>query len=205
MSEALALERFNSKQKAIEAMKSKDHRWPINIERRSVTKTILGFIYAAGLSIKTAMAKAELAPTQTEDEGFMRLALEEARQGDFPFGALIVQDKKVVASGHNTGIKSNDPTAHGEIVAIRNFTSKYPANNLKGATIYTTGEPCPMCMGAIIWCGFGRVVYAASIKQLSTRLDQIQLTCSDLAEASPMSNIKITGGILASDALDLFK
>jgi tRNA(adenine34) deaminase len=142
---------------------------------------------------------------RTEDESYMTLALEEAKKGDFPFGAVIVRNGQVVAAGHNTGIKSNDPTAHGEIAAIRDFVSRNASSELKGATIYTTGEPCPMCMGAIIWCGFGRMVYGASIKQLSSRLGQIMITSSTIADAAQANKIEITGGVLGSEALALFK
>jgi guanine deaminase len=158
-------------------------------------------------SIKTTSARAEaiLTAASGADESFMRMALEEAKRGDFPFGAVIVREGKVVASGHNVGFRTNDPTAHGEITAIRNFISKYPSSDLRQATIYTTGEPCPMCMGAIIWSGFKRVVYAASIKELSSRIGQIMITSHTIADAAPESKIEITGGILASEALELFK
>src|ERR1019366_6093119 len=62
---------------------------------------------------------------------------------------------------------NNDPTAHGEMVAIRQFVAERPTAELEGATIYTSGEPCPMCMSAILWCRFSRVVYAASIDELA--------------------------------------
>jgi guanine deaminase len=96
------------------------------------------------------------------DEDFMRLAIAEAARADFPFGALIVRDGKVLAAGRNQGKTANDPTAHGEMVAIRRFVAARPADELKGTTLYTSGEPCAMCMGAILWCGIGRVVFAAS-------------------------------------------
>ncbi|WP_424360577.1 nucleoside deaminase [Methylocystis parvus] len=152
-----------------------------------------------------ASAKAVLSPSRAEDEGFMRLALAEAAKGDFPFGAVIVRDGKVAATGRNMGIRTNDPTAHGEVVAIRNFCASHPAGELKGATLYTTGEPCPMCMGAILWSGFARMVYAASIEQLSTKIGQIMTPSRTLAEAAPFETIDITGGVLAAEALALFK
>ncbi|MBL1255462.1 nucleoside deaminase [Methylocystis sp. Sn-Cys] len=135
----------------------------------------------------------------------MRLAVEEAKKGDFPFGAVIVREGGVAASGRNMGIRTNDPTAHGEMVAIRNFCATRPASELKGATIYTTGEPCPMCMSAILWSGFGRMVYAASIEQLATRIGQIMMRSEAVAEAAPFETIEITGGVLAGEALALFK
>jgi guanine deaminase len=164
---------------------------------------VLGLV-CVGLATP-ALAKATLSPAHKEDEAFMREALAEAALGDFPFGAVIVRDGKAVAKGRNSGVKTNDPTAHGEMVAIRNFVAGHPSDSLRGATIYTTGEPCPMCMGAIIWCGFGRVVYAASIEQLSKRLGQIMVTSAEIARATPFSEINITGGVLAYEALALFR
>jgi guanine deaminase len=140
-----------------------------------------------------------------EDETFMRLALAEAARGDFPFGAVIVRDGKVLASGHNSGIMTNDPTAHGEMVAIHGFLARHPAAELQGTTLYTSGEPCPMCMGAIVWCGIGRVVFAASIAELSTRIGQIMVTSRQIADAAPFATISITGGVLAAEALALFE
>ncbi len=165
-----------------------------------------GFIAgAASAAASSALAKAALSHPQAPDEAFMRLALAEAAKGDFPFGAVIVRGGKVAASGRNMGISTNDPTAHGEMVAIRNFCAAHPAQELKGATLYTTGEPCPMCMGAILWSGFARMVYAASIEQLSTKIGQIMTPSRTLADAAPFETIEITGGVLAAEALALFK
>ncbi|WGJ13787.1 nucleoside deaminase [Methylocapsa sp. D3K7] len=138
------------------------------------------------------------------DEDFMRLAIAEAAKADFPFGAVIVRDGKVAAMGRNLGKTTNDPTAHGEMVAIRRFVASSPAEELKGTTLYTSGEPCPMCMGAIVWCGIGRVVFGASIEELATKIGQIMLTSRVIAEATPFAAIGITGGVLASEALALF-
>ena len=132
------------------------------------------------------------------------LAIAEAAKGDFPFGAVIVRDGKVVSTGRNLGVTNNDPTAHGEMVAIRRFVADNPAKDLKGATLYTSGEPCPMCMGAIVWCGIGRVVYAASIEQLEKRIGQIMITSKAVAQAAPFLTVEITGGVLATEALALF-
>ncbi len=134
----------------------------------------------------------------------MRLALAEAAAGDPPFGAVIVKGDRVLSGGRNSGKTTNDPTAHGEIMAIRHFVAERPASELEGATLYTTGEPCPMCMGAIIWCGIGRLVFAASIEELSTRLAQITVNSRAIADAAPFANIELTGGVLAKEALALF-
>ncbi len=153
----------------------------------------------------TARAEAILQPIGTQDEAFMRLALDEAAKGDLPFGAVIVRGGETVARGHNVGMKTNDPTAHGEMTAIRHFLAHRPAAELQGATLYTTGEPCPMCMGAILWCGFSRLVYGASIAELETRIGQIMLTSQSIAGAAPFAHIEITGGVLAKEALALFR
>jgi len=170
-------------------------------------RAALGGLMGAGLlalSAPPALARATLKPAQAEDEGFMRLALAEAKKGDFPFGAVIEKNGRVLASGRNSGKRLNDPTAHGEMMAIRAFTAAHPAEEMKGATIYTTGESCPMCMGAIIWCGFSRVVYAASIEELSKHIGQIMIDDKTIAAAAPFADVEITGGVLAKEALALF-
>jgi tRNA(adenine34) deaminase len=139
-----------------------------------------------------------------EDERFMRIALEEARLGDFPFGAVIVREGREIARGRNLGRTKSDPTAHGEMVAIRRCLAVNDRTVLVGSALYTTGEPCAMCMGAILWCHFGRLVFAASIEQLSTRIDQIMITGADLARRAPFAPIEITGGVLAEEAMALF-
>jgi tRNA(adenine34) deaminase len=138
------------------------------------------------------------------DERFMRMALDEARRADFPFGAVIVLDGRLLARGRNLGRTNDDPTAHGEMVAIRRCLARYGSKGLRGSTLYTTGEPCAMCMGAILWSRVGRLVYAASVDQLATRINQIMVSSADLAAKAPFVSIAITGGVLADEAMALF-
>jgi tRNA(adenine34) deaminase len=142
--------------------------------------------------------------TTATDIDMMREALVLAAEADLPFGAVIVKDGAVLARGCNSGGRLGDPTAHGEMVAIRECLAAHGAERLRGATLYTSGEPCPMCMGAILWCRIGRVVYAASIEQLSTRLGQIMVPSAELAARTPFHAIDIAGGVLADEALKLF-
>lgn len=135
----------------------------------------------------------------------MRMAIEEARRADFPFGAVIVRDGKVIARGRNLGATRRDPTAHGEMVAIRRAVVSPGSEALKGATLYTSGEPCAMCMGAIVWCHIGRVVFAASIEQLATVIDQIMITSAEIAARASFAPVQITGGVLAAEAMALFR
>jgi tRNA(adenine34) deaminase len=170
----------------------------------------------AGAAAAMAAGTAPIAPRPVEaravaqaasgdDERFMRLALAEAKRGDYPFGAAIVGNGKVLAKGRNLGKQERDPTAHGEMVAIRRFLVRYGPERLKGTTLYTSGESCPMCMGAILWCGIGRVVYGASIAELATKIGQIMITDTEIADKTPFAEIDITGGVLAAEALALFK
>ena len=133
----------------------------------------------------------------------MRLAIEEAAKSEYPFGAVITRDDKVLASGHST--QENDPTAHGEMAAIRRFLAEYDAEKLKGTTLYTSGEPCPMCMGAIIWCGIERMVFAASMEQIATKMSLIMVPSAEIAGRTTFADIHITGGVLDEEALALFK
>ena len=165
--------------------------------RRSV---IAGLAAAAVLPAAASAA----APSTAEDEGFMRIAIAEARRADFPFGAVVVRDGKVLARGRNLGRTTDDPTAHGEMVAIRRALKAHGSKALRGATIYTSGEPCAMCMGAILWCRFGRLVFAASVDQLASKIDQIMISSADLAAKASYAPIAITGGVLADDAMKLF-
>jgi len=104
-------------------------------------------------------ANAQLAgPPTAEDVTFMRMAIEEARLADFPFGAVIVRDGAVMARGRNLGRTNQDPTAHGEMDAIRKCLAEHGPATLRGSTLYTSGEPCAMCMGAILWCHVERLV-----------------------------------------------
>jgi tRNA(Arg) A34 adenosine deaminase TadA len=79
-----------------------------------------------------------------------------------PFGAVVVKEGKVIGSGANQVTASNDPTAHAEIVAIREATSKLGTFDLTGCEIYASCEPCPMCLGAIYWAKIGKLYYAAT-------------------------------------------
>lgn len=96
----------------------------------------------------------------------MQLAVDTARQGmeegkGGPFGCVIVKDGKVIAAAHNEVIASKDPTAHAEVVAIRKACAALNDFQLTGCELYTSCEPCPMCLGAIYWARPSVVYYAA--------------------------------------------
>lgn len=138
-------------------------------------------------------------------EDFMRIALEEAKKGDSPYGAAIVKDNEVVAKGFNTVRRDSDPSAHAEINVIRSLTTKINSPYLEGYTIYTTGEPCPMCATACVWTGVSEIVYAVSIQDLMEfKQSQINISCEEII-AKSFRNIKVTKGLLKEECLALFK
>lgn len=99
---------------------------------------------------------------------FMRMAILEAEKGIYaghggPFGAVIVKDGKVIGKGHNQVVKNNDPTCHGEMMAIHKACKRLGTFDLSGCEIYTTGEPCPMCFAAILWANIDKVYYGCNI------------------------------------------
>lgn len=100
---------------------------------------------------------------------FMQLAIKEARKGIHnnhggPFGSVIVKDGKVVGRGHNCVLKNHDATHHGEIGAIRDAGKNLGTHDLTGCTLYTTGEPCHMCLCACLWANLDKVYYGCTIQ-----------------------------------------
>ena len=99
---------------------------------------------------------------------YMQMAIDEARDGikrghGGPFGSVIVKDGEVVGRGHNRVLKNNDPTCHGEVAAIRNAGYNLDTFDLTGCELYTTGEPCHMCLCACLWANIDRIYYGCTI------------------------------------------
>ena len=105
---------------------------------------------------------------ENKNEKFMRMAIELAvenvKNGGGPFGAVIVKDDEVIATGVNRVTANHDPTAHAEVSAIRTACQKLKTFDLSGSTIYTSCEPCPMCLGAIYWARIGKIFYGNTRK-----------------------------------------
>ena len=99
---------------------------------------------------------------------FMEIAANEAREGIInrdggPFGAVVVKNGEVIASGHNRVLSSDDSTCHGEIDAIRKAENKLGTYDLSNCELYTTGEPCLMCLAAILWANIEKVYYGCRL------------------------------------------
>ena len=101
------------------------------------------------------------------------LSVQSVHKGGGPFGSLIVKDNKIISEGFNQVTSTNDPTAHGEIVAIRNSCKNLNSFSLKGYELYTTCEPCSMCLSAIYWARIDKIYYA------NTRSDAQKIDFSD--------------------------
>lgn len=102
-------------------------------------------------------------------EKFMHRAIALAREGMHqgaggPFGAVVVRDGVIVGEGWNRVVGTNDPTAHGEITAIRDACARLGNFSLEGCEIHTTGQPCPMCLGAIQWARIGKIYFGFRIE-----------------------------------------
>lgn len=100
---------------------------------------------------------------------FMNMAIDEARSGILkneggPFGCVIVKNGDVVGVGHNQVVKKHDATCHGEIQAIRNASKNLKTFDLSGCELYTTGEPCNMCLSACIWANIDKIYYGCTIE-----------------------------------------
>src|SRR5437868_6961447 len=142
------------------------------------------------------------------DEDFMRLAIKKTREGiaagQSPFGAVIVKNGEVVAATHNTVWKTTDPTAHAEVNCIRAAASALKTIFLHGCTMYSTTEPCPMCLSAIHWAKIERVVFGATIADAQTAgFSELCISAKDLARLGD-SPVHVEDGLLRTECAELF-
>ena len=154
---------------------------------------------------------AEAADAASEaDHRFMARALDLAREGEgkpgaSPIGCVIVMDGKVVAEGHNeVGIR-HDPTAHAEMVAIRQAGAKLERDELRGATLYSTLQPCGMCTMASIWSRIGRVVYGAGREDVHKMyFEDRHLDTMNFIRDAYRADLPVVGGVLREECAALF-
>ena len=142
------------------------------------------------------------------DRKFMRqaidLSIENVHNGGGPFGAVIVRDGEVVATGVNNVVPHCDPTAHAEVSAIRKACQRVGDFKLDGCTIYTSCEPCPMCLSAIYWAGIERIFYG------NTKQDAEDINFSDKfiydELALPMTERRVPAvNMMRDEALEAFR
>lgn len=123
----------------------------------------------------------------------------------YPFGAVMTNARtgQLMASGANTS--GVNPTFHGEIVCMNNYVQQHGNKGWNDLVLYTTGEPCPMCMSALTWAGIGGVVYASSIATISrSGIRQIKLSAQSVIEAADFRKPELVGGVLETECDALF-
>jgi tRNA(adenine34) deaminase len=173
-----------------------------------------GSLMGAATCVGGAAASSASAPTLDLDaislaahEAAMRLAIAAAKANPFyPFGAVIIgaADRAVLAQGVNNS-KAN-PILHGEVVAINDYAARHGNQGWAHGILYTTGEPCPMCMSGIVWAGIGGVVYGSSITTLAEAgIAQIMIGASAVHDAAPFYRGRIMGGVLRAETDALFR
>jgi tRNA(Arg) A34 adenosine deaminase TadA len=135
----------------------------------------------------------------------IRLSIENVTSGNGgPFGAVIVRDGKIIARGTNGVTSTNDPTAHAEVVAIRNACKELGTFQLNGCEIYTSCEPCPMCLGAIYWARPDKMYFANTKKDAADILFDDQFIYEELE--LPYTNRKLpTEQMMREEALEAFR
>lgn len=142
------------------------------------------------------------------DQEYMGLAIEVARRGveagQSPFGSVIVRDGTVVAAGHNTVWKTCDPTAHAEVNTIRAAAAAMGTIDLSGTTLYSTCEPCPMCLTAIHWAKIDRVVYGAEIEDAERAgFSELRISAKDMVKQGG-SPLRVDNGVRRQECAKLF-
>jgi tRNA(adenine34) deaminase len=145
----------------------------------------------------------------SEDIGFMRLAITIAREAEkknaAPIGCVIVRGGIILTKNHNeTGLR-HDPTAHAEVVAIRRACERLEVADLRGATLYSTLQPCGMCSMASIWAKIGRIVYGAERHQVHRMyFEDRHLDTMDFIVDAFRADISVRGGVLGEECAALY-
>ena len=144
------------------------------------------------------------------DEDYMRRAISIAREGErnpggSPIGCVIVRDGRIVGEGHNMTQGWHDPTAHGEVVAMRRAGETLQSWELRGATLYSTLQPCGMCTMASIWAKIGRIVYGAGRGDVHEMyFEDRHLDTDDFIRDAYRKDLVIEGGLLAGECAQLY-
>lgn len=136
------------------------------------------------------------------DELFMALALEEARlaaaEGEVPVGAVLVKDGEIITRAHNRVEQTRDPTAHAEVLALRQGAEALNNRRLSGCTLYVTVEPCAMCAGAAVNARLGRIVFGAHEDKTGCCGSML-----DLTDHMFLCSVEACGGVLAKECAAL--
>jgi len=175
------------------------------MNRRGALICLCG-IGLAGLTHR-ALAKNTLASIpMKQHEAAMRAAIAMGIQNAaYPFGAVISNSKsgEILAKGVNQTFQN--PVLHGEMVCINDYVSQQGNKNWADCVLYTTGEPCPMCMSALVWAGIGGVVYGSSAKTIQkSGIDIFSFSAKVINQGNSFSHTQLLGGVLESECDALF-
>ncbi len=145
-----------------------------------------------------------------DTEKAMKLAIESAREGinlkeGGPFGACVVKGDKVISVAHNTVLKDQDPTCHAEMNAIRKAAKVLNTYDLSGCEIYSTVDPCPMCLTAIYWARLDKIIVAAGAELASQYGWDDEAFYQELVKTSELRKIPSEKGLLAKESEAVFK
>lgn len=132
------------------------------------------------------------------------LSIQNIQKGGGPFGAVIVKDGKVIATGVNRVTRNTDPTAHAEVTAIRKASKKLGTFDLAGCDIYTSCEPCPMCLGAVYWAHLDKMYYG-NTKADAKNIGFDDSFIYDEIELKPEKRRLLTTQLLPDEAIEAFK
>jgi tRNA(adenine34) deaminase len=139
------------------------------------------------------------------DETFLRQALDLAREaeraGEVPVGAIVVLDGQVIGRGRNSPLSTNDPTAHAEILALREAAAAIRNYRIEGATLYVTMEPCVMCAGALVAARISRLVFGARDLRFGGVRSKFRLADADVLN----HRIEIVEGVLGAECAELIQ
>ena len=155
----------------------------------------------------TRPARAALPPiAMAAHERCMRLAIAEARRNPaYPFGAVIVRPDTFDVAARGVNDSRTNPILHGEIACMNDYVKNHGNKDWPSMVLYTTGEPCSMCMSALVWAGIGGVVFASSIDAIRRAgIDQIAITAKQVVDASPFYKGTLVGGVLAAETDRMF-
>lgn len=152
------------------------------------------------------IAKVNLGQGQDEDDAaWMKIALNHARTaaelGEVPVGAVVVKDGQIIGQGHNRNLLDNDPTAHAEMVALREAAARVGNHRLAGAQLFATIEPCAMCAGAMIHARLARLVYGASDPKAGAAGSVLEV----INHPRLNHRMEITSGVLADQCSEVLR
>jgi len=140
-----------------------------------------------------------------EDAAWMELALEQAQlaalAGEVPVGALVIRQGEIIGQGHNRNLLDSDPTAHAEIVALRQAAARVGNHRLIGCTMVATIEPCSMCAGALIHARIARLVYGAADPKAGAAGSTVQV----INHPSLNHRMEVTAGVLADKCSEILQ